>query len=241
MTSLASIYYLGGLVPELFNKTNDWTKIVKNSGLGLGILIALSAPIQGGPASYISVAIIATFFAIEAFRFHNVWLALPADLLYLSAYFLVLINLKIDQPQYYSIGAAILGIVMHYLLVRSGSKVGAFIAGMLSQLTLLSTSYLQMISTNQSGYFFVLFFQSLAALGYGLVIRSRSLVITPIAFVILSVVTVMFSSLNPLFSLIIIGCSGFLLLLLGIAALFMREKLLETRDKLKERISDWQA
>jgi hypothetical protein len=241
MTSLVLLYYIGGLVPELLQKPNNWSKMVKYSGLGLGILVALSAPAQGGPASYISVAIIATLFAIEAFRYSNVWLAIPADLLYLGAYFMILIDLEIDQPQYYSIGAAILGIVMHYLLVRSGSKLSAFIAGMLSQLALLSTSYIQMISTGESVYFFILFFQSLIVLAYGLVIRSRSLVITPIVFVILGVLTVMFSNLNPLFSLIIIGCSGFLLLLLGIAALFMRENLLETRDKLKERISDWQA
>ena len=103
---------------------------------------------------------------------------------------MILFELKVDQPQFYSVGAALLGMLMHYLLMRAGSNTGAFITGMVSQLVLLSTTYIQMVGNNSLGYFSALFFQSLVVLAYGLVIRSRSLVFTPIAFVVLGVFTV---------------------------------------------------
>ncbi len=238
---LVLAYYLAGLSLELLGRDKQWTQPLIISGLGLGVLVAFSAPAQGGPASIISTALVATLFAVEAYRRRQVWLALPANLLYLGAYFMALIELNIDQPQFYSIGAALLGMIMHYLLVRSDSKVGALIIGMLSQLILLSTTYLQMASTGEAIYFFILFFQALAVLAYGLVFRSRSLVITPIVFIVIGVLTVMFSELHPVFSLFILCGTGFLFLALGIYALFARERLLEARQKLTERMEDWQA
>jgi hypothetical protein len=128
---------------------------------------------------------------------------------------------------------------MHYLLMRAGSNKGAFITGMVSQLILLSTTYIQMVANNALGYFAALFFQSLVVLAYGLVIRSRSLVFTPIAFVVLGVFTVVFSLpiLKGVATVLMIGCTGILFILLGIVAVLMRERIAELRD----RLSDWKA
>jgi archaellum biogenesis protein FlaJ (TadC family) len=83
----------------------------------------------------------------------------------------------------------------------------------------------------------VIFFQALAVLAYGIVVRSRSLVIAPIAFIVLAVLTVIYSALTGIATVVLIGCSGIGLLLLGILAVTLRERI----AKLGERISGWQA
>lgn len=241
LVGLATLYYLSGLVGTRLGRLGGWAGVLRWSGLGLGTLVALSAPIQGGAGGVIGAALVATFFAVEAFRLHQVWWGLPANLLYLVAYFTLLLELDVSQPQFYSIGAALLGFVMHYFLTRSGSKWAAFMTGLLSQFILLGTSYIQMYSTEEILYFFVLFAQAIVVLVYGLVIRSRSLVLAPIVFIVLGVITVALSVLAGIPALILVGCTGLLLLLLGIAALVMREKILVVTNRLSERFSGWQA
>ena len=232
---LAVIYYVLGFLLRRSEPAKGWSRMLLNSGLGLGVLTSIAAPVQGGLAAAIPVAIAATLFAAEAFVLRNVWWALPANLLYLMSYFMILWELNVEQPQYYSIGAALLGMLMHYLLTRAGSKTGAFIAGMLSQLVLLGTTYIQMVSTNELQFFFVLFIQSLVILFYGLILRSRSLVITPIAFAVLGSITVVYSALKGLSTVILIGCTGVGLLLLGIVAVILRERI----TRFGEQLSDW--
>jgi hypothetical protein len=232
---IAVVYYLIGFLLRKNRSANGWEIMLLNSGLALGVITSLIAPFEGGLESSIPIAVAATLFAVEAFALRSVWWALPADGLYLMSYFVILHELHVDEPQFYSIGAALLGMLMHYLLVRAGSKTGAFIAGMLSQLVLLGTTYIQMVSTNQLRFFFVLFAQSMIVLVYGLIQRSRSLVITPIAFAVLGVVTVVYSALKGLSSVILIGCTGIILLLLGIGAVILRERI----TRIGEQLSDW--
>ncbi|NOY98091.1 MAG: hypothetical protein GXP40_02665 [Chloroflexi bacterium] len=237
LIALAVLYYFLGLGARV-KQNDEWANVLRYSGLGLGVLVSISAPFEGsGLAASIPVVIAATLFAVEAFRRRNVWLGFPANALYLMAYFMILANLNVDEPQFYSVGAAMLGMVMHYLLVRSGSKTGAFLTGMFSQLVLLSTTYIQMIANEDFIFFAILFFQALVVLIYGIVIRSRSLVIAPIIFVVLAVATVVFNILQGLSTVILIGCTGIFLILLGILALVLREKI----ATLREQLSDWNA
>ena len=232
---LAVFYYTIGFVLRRTQKAKGWDITLLNSGLVLGVLTSISAPFQGGLDASIPIAIAATLFAVEAFVLRNVWWALPANALYLMSYFVTLTELNVDEPQLYSIGAAILGMLMHYLLTHAGGKTGAFIMGMLSQLVLLGTTYIQMVSTSELQFFFVLFAQSLLVLMYGLIQRSRSLVVTPIAFAVLGVITVVYSALKGLSSVVLVGCTGIVLLLLGIAAVLLRERI----TRLGEQLSDW--
>ncbi len=234
---IAMIYYAIGFFLRLIKRAAGWDETLLYSGLGWGIIVSIAAPILGGLDTAIPVAIAATLWAVEAFARRNVWLGFPANGFYLLAYFIILFELKVDQPQFFSMGAAALGLLQHYLLTRAGSKTGAFIMGMVSQLTLLGTTYIQMVNTEQLIYFVVLFFQSLAVLVYGLVIRSRSLTFTPIALVVLGVITVLYTALKGLNTVILIGCTGVILLTLGIVAVLMRERI----TKLSERLSDWKA
>jgi hypothetical protein len=151
------------------------------------------------------------------------------------SYFMILLELNVEEPQFYSIGAALLGMLMHNLLTRAGSKTGAFLAGMLSQLVLLGTTYIQMVSTERLSFFFVLFIQSMLVLIYGLIQRSRSLVITPIVFAVVGVMTVVYSALKGLGPVILIGSTGVLLLMAGIAAVLMRERI----TRIGEQLSGW--
>lgn len=234
---IAILYYALGFALRRSGKLK-WDAVLLFSGLGLGTVTALLAPLQpGGIEKAIPIAIGATLFAAEAYHLRNVWLAFPANALYLIAYFTLLIELNVDQPQYFSIGAALLGMLMHYLLVRAQSKTGAFIMGSISQLVLLGTSYVQLVSTSEVGFFSVLFVQSLVVLFYGLYMRSRSLVFAPIVIVVFSTLTILYSALRNLSLAIIIGASGIALLTLGILAVLMRERI----TSFVERFSDWNA
>lgn len=231
---LSLALYLLGFVDQ----PAGWGQNRRLSGLLLATTTALSAPSEGsGLWASLPVAIAATLWAAEAFRRRNVWLGFPANGLYLMAYYIILLELNVNQPQFFSVGAALLGLLMHYLLTSSGAKTGAFLTGMVSQLILLGTTYIQMVATNSLAYFATLFFQSIVVMLYGLVFRSRSLVFTPIVIVVLGVVTVVFSVLGGLATVIMIGCTGILFIVLGILAVWQRERLSDLRD----RLSEWKA
>jgi hypothetical protein len=238
---LSCSYYLIGVATTYFARAKPLSTVLISSGLALGVLTAFSAPVQGGSSSVVGVTIIALGFTVEAFRRRNVFLGFPANTLYFLAYVMVLVDLEVTEPQFYSIAAALLGITMHYLLLRANHQKPAFTTGILSQLVLLSTTYIQMIESNRFSFFFILFFQSLALLAYGIVIRSRSFVVMPIIFSILGVLGVAFSVLSGLPTALIIGCTGLLLLILGIVALLLRERLLHMTQALGERLGGWRA
>jgi hypothetical protein len=238
IAALAVLYYAGGYLLGRAKTTQLWGHVLSLSALGLGLINSASALLAPGSlGAAIPVAAGATLFAFEAFRRRNVWLGFPANLLYFEAYFIILAWLKVDQPQFFSMGAALLGLLMHYLLSRAGSKLGAFLTGLFSQLVLLGTTYLQMFSTQQLSFFVVIFFQAMAVLAYGIVVRSRSLVIAPIVFIVLSVLTVIYSVLVGIATVVLVGCSGIGLLLLGILAVVLRERIAGLGD----RLSGWQA
>ncbi|CAG1010017.1 hypothetical protein ANAEL_03888 [Anaerolineales bacterium] len=236
-------YYAAGFVLRLLKRAAGWDSTLLFSGLGLGVIVSMAAPVLGGLDAAIPVAFAATLWAVEAFWRRNVWLGFPANSLYLLAYFIILNELNVDQPQFYSMGAALLGMVQHYLLTRAGSKTGTFIMGMLSQLTLLGTTYIQMVSNGSEGliYFVVLFLQSLAVLVYGVVIRSRSLTFTPILFSVVGVLSVLYivvyDLLDAFTTILMVGCTGIILIGFGILAVLMRERI----TKFGEKLSEWKA
>lgn len=236
---VASIYYAAGFMLRMraIKRATGWDDTLIYSGLGLGVVVSVAASIIGGLDAAIPVAIAATLWAVEAFAKKNAWLAFPANGLYLLAYFIILFELNVDEPQFFSIGAALLGMIQHYLLARAESKSGAFMMGMVSQFVLLGTTYIEMVNRNELIYFFVLFFQSLAVLTYGIVIRSRSLTFFPIGFVALGVITIVYSALKGVATIFLLGCTGIALLMLGILAALLRERI----SKLNEKISDWKA
>jgi len=234
---LAMLYYVAGALLRFMNRAKGWDQTLLYSGLGVGVAVSFAAPILGGLDASIPVAIAATLWAFEAFTKRNAWLAFPANILYVLSYFIILFELNVNEPQYFSIGTALFGLIQHYLLTRTESNSGAFVMGMFSQFVLLGTTYIEMVSKNALGYFFLLFVQSLVILVYGLVIRSRSLTFFPIGFVVLGVVTVVYSALKGIGTIFVIGCTGILLLMLGVAAVLLRERI----AKLGEKLSDWKA
>ena len=109
--------------------------------------------------------------------------------------------------------------------------------GLLSQFVLLGTTYIELIGKDNLWYFFALFIQSIIVLIYGIAIRSRSLTFSPIGFVILGVITITYSALKNEATILLIGCTGIILLLLGVTAVLLRERI----TKLSERLNDWNA
>ena len=239
ITAVTAIYYGAGKLLQKGEANNKitWSFVLWTSGMGIGLITSFIAPIRGGISAAIPSAVTATMISVEAFKRRNAWLGFPANALYLMSYFILLMELNVDEPQFFSMGAALLGMIQHYLLTRTGSKSGAFIMGMASQFVLLGTTYIEMVSKNELGYFFVLFFQSLAVLVYGLVIRSRSLTFFPIGFVVLGVITIVYSASKGMNTVAVIGCTGIFLLVFGIFAVMMRERITQFGEKL----SDWKA
>lgn len=234
---IAALYYGMAYFLRSRDRPGKWAPPLLYSGLSLGVFVSIAAVRIGGLDASIPVAVAATLWAVEAFAKRNAWLAFPANALYLLSYFIILFDLDVSEPQFFSVGAALFGLIQHYLLTRSGSKTGAFIMGMFSQFVLLGTTYIEMINRNDLGYFFLLFGQSLVVLVYGIVIRSRSLTFFPIGFVAVGVVTVVYSALKDRAAIFVIGCTGIVLLTLGVVAVLLRERI----AKLGERLSDWRA
>ncbi|GAB4505683.1 MAG: hypothetical protein Fur0043_26800 [Anaerolineales bacterium] len=242
LAALSILYYGAGFFLRKEPGSPDWPFVLWTSGIGIGLIASLFAPFHtdlypSGLVVAIPPALTATLVAAEAFARRNVWLGFPANVLYLLAYFLILVELQVDEPQFYSIAAAGLGLLMHYLLTRAGSQTGAFVTGMVSQLVLLGVTYIQFLSNEKLAFFAILFFQALAVLTYGLVIRSRSLVITPILFAVLAVISVMYGLMQGIWTVVLIGCTGLLLLTLGILAVALRERIKQAT----ERFSGWKA
>jgi hypothetical protein len=244
LSVLALIYYLVGILLE------DWRddavrygKVWRYSGLGYGVLITLIALAQATPTATIAPALAASAFAIEAFRKKNIWLGYPTNALYFCAYIIGLGNLEVSEPQFYSIGAALLGIIMHYLVTRSAEgnrhKLAAFVTGTLAQLVLLSTTYVQMQMQHDFTFFFMLFFQALALLIYGLTVRSKSFVLLPILFLVLSALTVAFTILSGLSTALIIGVTGLALLLIGVIGLGFRSKIAVVTEQFNVKLNNW--
>lgn len=234
---IAMLYYGFGTALRAMQRAQGWDISLLYSGLGLGVIVSIAAPILGGVDASIPTAVAATLWAFEAYARKNAWLAFPANGLYLLAYFIILFELNVDEPQFFSVGTALFGLIQHYLLTRTESKSGAFMMGMFSQFVLLGTTYIEMVNKNDLNYFFLLFLQSLVVLVYGIVIRSRSLTFFPIGFVALGVVTVMYSALKDIGTIFVIGCTGILLLMLGVVAVMLREHI----AKLGEKLSEWKA
>lgn len=234
---IAMLYYAAGTVLRAIKRLPGWDQSLLYSGLGLGVVVAIGALSLGGLDASIPVAIAATLWAVEAYARKNAWLAFPANGLYLLAYFIILFELNVDEPQFFSMGTALFGLIQHYLLTRAEGKTGTFMMGMFSQFVLLGTTYIELVNKSDIGYFFLLFIQSLVVLVYGIIIRSRSLTLFPIGFVALGVVTVVYSALKDVGTIFVIGCTGILLLMLGVGAVLLRERI----AKLGERLSDWKA
>jgi hypothetical protein len=236
---LALFYWFLGALLSLFRKDEHWSRLLRISGLALGTIGAFTAPFEGGALAVLGTTVIASLFVVEALRLGNVWLGIPANLLYLGAYFMALIELDVTEPQFYSIVAGLLGVGMQYLLLRSKQYAAAVITGLIAQLILLSTTYVQMVSSEKFTFFILLFVQSLLLLLYGILVRARSFVVTPIAFVVIGVITVAFNILSEIGQLLLIGCTGITLLALGVLALLLRERIANATAGFGERLGVW--
>jgi hypothetical protein len=250
LTALAIGYHFAGkfLARGASEESNSKLPFdLEISGLTLATLSAFSSlvttPNEANAILNTILAIIpalaaAGLFTHEAFVRRSVWLGYPANLFYLMAYFIVLNKVNVTEPQFFSVGIAVLGMLMHYLMTRTKTNaVAAFITGMFSQIALLGTTYVQMVANVELIYLSALIFQGLVVIGYGLFIRSRSLVITPIIIIVLGVITVAITLLQVLATIFLVGCTGIALLLLGIFAVAQRDKI----GKVGERFNDWNA
>ena len=238
-SGLALAFTLAGWAFESVAKQEKVGSVLVWSGLGTGSLVALSAYWMAGKAVVLTPALAGALFAVQALRKRNVWLGFPTGACFFIAYTIALRDLEITEPQYYSIGAAVLGLVMHTLLLRRGQALAAVLTGLAAQMILLSTTYIQLIQSEKILFFYIVFFQALILIAYGLFVRSRSFVIVPVVFVVVTVITVTFSLLKGVSTALLIGGTGLLLLALGIVALLLRERVQQATERLGRHLSNW--
>ncbi len=196
--------------------------------VGLASLWALECLARpGGQAGVcgrhsLALAIYASLMGWYAWRWRALWLSVPTAGLYFAAYAILLHALDVRHPQAYSVPAALLGLSLHALFRRAGSRWAAEGLGMLSQLVLFTTTYVQMTQQQNPWYFAVLFFQALVVIGYGVLQQSRSLTWTPVGFLVLGVITVLLQQWRGVGVLLLLGCSGLALLAGGLAFLMRK-------------------
>jgi hypothetical protein len=239
--ALASVFYLLGLVVawRRWNVITNLADVLRWSGLALSFLASTLVFVESEPISALAVAIAALLFTIEAFSQRNLWFGYPAALLYFVAYGIILNELDVTNPQFYSVVAALLGLIMHYLMLRAGNQASALFTGLVTQLILLSTTYVQLVSTDELQFFVILLAQALILLAYGIVIRSQTFVAGPALFMVVAVVTVSVSVLSGLPVALMIGCAGIALLLLGTVALWFRQRLATSAGNLGQQLAGW--
>ncbi len=224
LISPAVLYVVIGWALKFTPAPKPWGQAFRWSGLLYGTLLALLAPAQGGVSGVIAPTLMAGCWTVEALHRKNVWLGFPTNGLYLLAYFMALITLDVDQPQFYSIGAALLGFLMHYLLRRAEQPTAALLTGIVAQLILFSTTYIQTLLNEQFIYFLALFLQAVIVLVYGVVTRQKSFIIIPILFAVLSVITLAFTLFSGIPAMLLVGCVGTLLLTGGVVALALKDR-----------------
>lgn len=174
--------------------------------------------------SVLTLAMMATVVGGFAWLWEHVFLALPAAWLYFAAYAWTLHLWDVHQPQAYTIPAAALGLLLHGLYRRRGHRVVAFVLGVLSQLVLFTTTYIQMVDHRSGWYFAMLFLQALVVAGYGLWSNDAALIWTPIGFVVLATVTMLLIRFQGLGVLTLLCISGLVLLVGGLFFLWRRAR-----------------
>ncbi len=239
--TLAAIYYLVGigLAWRGWIKNSKLSEILRWSGLVISFLASMLILDNSDLYSAVAVIVAAVMFTYETWHRRNLWLGYPAALLYFTGYAALLAELDVNEPQFYSMFAATLGLTMHYLMLKVNNRTPALATGIAAQLILLTTTYVQMVSTDELRFFVFLFCQALVLLAYGVFLRSLSFVAGPVFFIVLGVITVTVSVLSGLPVALMIGFVGFVLLLLGTMGLWLRRRLVSTMGGLGSQLAGW--
>ena len=174
--------------------------------------------------SVLTLAMMATVTGGFAWLWRQVFLVLPTALLYLGAYTWTLHLWHVRQPQVYTIPAAAMGLLLHGLYRRWRHRVVSFVLGVLSQLVLFTTTYVQMVDHRSGWYFGMLFLQALVVLGYGLWSNDPALIWTPIGFVVAATATMLLIRFQGLGVLALLCLSGLALLAGGLFFLWRRAR-----------------
>lgn len=239
---------------------NDRAPVFRRSAIILSALLALAGLFYAGlyyevlpwrgfsrpvPLTMTIEAIIAASLAFVLYAIHgvirrNVWYGYPANLFLFIAYSIAIARLQVVQPQYYSTAAALMGLLMHYLLTRAKHRLPAYLTGLISMLLMLSVPLFQLVFGGSLWFFWAVFFQSLAVIAYGLVARSRTLTFAPVIYVIIATAYTSVVLLGGWTFVIIVGITGIALLGLGTLALLFRQQVFAVGQKVLKELSAWE-
>ncbi len=215
----------------------SWASTLRAAAAALGAAAVAYGYEQGGLQPVLPLASGAVLVTLEAIRQRNIWLGYPAALLYLLAYFQILSWAGAQNVQLYTAGAAAAGLVMHYLLRQYHFERAAWLTGALAQLTLLGVAWQQMLQHEQLWYFIVLLLEALLTLGYGVLMRSRSLTSLATLFLLLGGLTILRGWLQGLGVVVVLGAVGLALLALGVYGVQQRERW----QRLLSQWEEWKA
>ena len=174
--------------------------------------------------SVLALAVVATLTGASAWQWRDWALVLPTGMLYFWAYAWTLNLLEVRQPQFYTVPAALLGLLLHFLYRRGGHKLAATLIATLAQLVLFTTTYGQMLAHRSGWYFAMLFLQALVVLGYGVWTNEAALIWVPIGFAVLATASMVLMQFQGLGVLLLLCASGLALLFGGLYFLARRAR-----------------
>ncbi|HEY57206.1 MAG TPA: hypothetical protein G4O04_01455 [Anaerolineae bacterium] len=201
---------------------------------GVALLIAsvvgLTFPWAQNGWAVLALTGVAALWSLTAYRHRNPFAAFPAGLALWGAYAVSLFLFTVRQPQFYTMAAAGLVLVLYHLFHHARRGVIAFFLGLGAQLILFTTTYIQLVSQPEraGAYFTLLFLQALAVLGYGFWVRTRLFLWGPALAIALTVATMVLSRWGGVGVLLLICLTGTGLLTGGLLFLWKRNRPQET-------------
>ena len=152
----------------------------------------------------------------------------------------LLMKFEISEPQAYVIplSIALLGVGWNERLREGGIKYR--LPTLLGLLALMGSAFIQSLPREGFAYALLLLIESLIALGWGIRSRSRGFVQLGILALIANTIVQLGPGFVDLPRWIQIGLTGGILLAGGMGAMFKREKILATRQKLTDEWRSWE-
>ncbi|MFN2196444.1 MAG: DUF2157 domain-containing protein [Anaerolineales bacterium] len=225
-----------------FAPSNVFVQPTRFAGLALIIL-----PMMGSLLTLNPIVIAVTYFlalcifAWEGFRSRLIWWIYPATGSLLVFVWAVLIQLGATEPQAFILptGFALLGLGWVFRLRGNGLLYQAqTIAGLL---LLMGSAFAESLWTGEINFALLLAVESIVAFVWGIASRSRCYVqIGTLAFIANA-----FAQFGPAFvdlpRWVQLGLTGVILFAGGLAALFKRDQILNTRERLTSEWRAWNA
>jgi hypothetical protein len=208
-------------------------------------LVLMGIPMIGSIIPFLATLVAVTFaiagatYAVEAAIRRSLRLVLVSVGAFLVMIWASLLALDVSEPQAYIIPPGLVLVIGGWFARRSEREKMYQVSTLLGLLILMGTAFAQSIITGAIGYAILLALESILSLAWGINSRCRCYVQVGGLALIANAVFQLGPGLMDLPRWIQIGLTGAILLGGGLVALFKREEILSTRQKLTDGWRQW--